>query len=389
MRKFSHLLMLLNVLQTWCPAWGQTLSPNQPYRAERSHAVTYDIDFRVAFTPPYKCKLLKVWLPIPQSDFGQEVHSSELSTFPLHIKPIVSTEKVFGNKFAYFEFEHAEGAQIVRHQLKITTWQLNWKLDSRNLAKITEWPEAFRPYLKSEQQAVVVDERVKELGRQFATRPSFQSAELSSVFDWAIKNLKYDHEHASLSASALHAFDTRRGHCSDFHGLCASLGRSVGYPTRVVYGINAFAKNSPSHCKLEAFLPPYGWVSFDVSETQKLMNGIKANDRLPTKSQKRLRSAARARLLSGFRDNTWYCQTKGTDYDLAPPAIGRVPVVRTIYAEADGAPLPEPDPANPTRREYSWMTAHEYRPSHPVKYPFDDIETLRDYEVDDANQRIH
>lgn len=51
-------------------------------------------------------------------------------------------------------------------------------------------------------------------------------------------------------------------------------------PTRVTYGINPFPKASPSHCKLEAFLPPYGWVSFDVSETQKLAELIRKSPEL-------------------------------------------------------------------------------------------------------------
>ncbi len=55
-----------------------------------------------------------------------------------------------------------------------------------------------------------------------------------------------------------------------------------------------------------------------------------------------------------------------------PPASRRVPVVRTIYGEADGQPLPEPDPGDATRREFAWMTLHEYVPSRPVTYPFED-----------------
>jgi ATP-dependent helicase HrpA len=34
------------------------------------------------------------------------------------------------------------------------------------------------------------------------------------------------------------------------------MGRTLGFPTRVTYGIALFPKNSPSHCKLEALLPP-------------------------------------------------------------------------------------------------------------------------------------
>ncbi len=82
-------------------------------------------------------------------------------------------------------------------------------------------------------------------------------------------------------------------------------------PTRVTYGINTFPKASPSHCKLEAFLPPYGWVSFDVSETQKLAAAIRADGKLSESEKSALVQQAHERLVSGFRDNTWFKQTQG------------------------------------------------------------------------------
>ena len=78
------------------------------------------------------------------------------------------------------------------------------------------------------------------------------------------------------------------GHCSDYHGLCAAFGRALGVPMRVTYGINPFPKNSPSHCKMEAYLPPYGWVSFDVSETQLLINAIKQDKELADAKKDRI-----------------------------------------------------------------------------------------------------
>ena len=68
--------------------------------------------------------------------------------------------------------------------------------------------------------------------------------------------------------------------------------------------------------------------------------------------------------------------TKGTDYDLAPKAGRKVPLVATIYAEADGTPLPQPDPADTAKREFAWMTAHKYTADRVVSYPFKDWRTL-------------
>ncbi len=348
-----------------------TLSPDQPYQATRSDPATYDVDFSVVVTAPAHTKVLKVWLPMPQTDAGQEVQEGELSSFPVAVRPAVAREKVYGNQFAYFEFDHPEGAQIVRHKFKVKVWQLVWGVDPKKVAAVEKWPASFAPYLRSD-SSVVVDGRLKEAAAKIVPERRGEARDLAEVFAWVQANLKYDHSHASLRASAEHALAEGRGHCSDFHGLCAALGRSLGYPTRVTYGINPFPKNSPSHCKLEAFLPPYGWVSFDVSETQRLLADVRKDNTLDAGRREELLRAATERFRGGFRDNTWFLQTRGTDYDLAPPAKRRAAVVRTAYVEADGVALPDPDPANPAKHEFAWMTVHKFTPDREVPYPFKD-----------------
>jgi transglutaminase-like putative cysteine protease len=356
---------------------AEPLSPELPYKATRTNPVTYEVDFSVVVTPPYKAEVLKVWLPMPQCDFGQEVSEGELASFPVRVEPQIVTEPEYGNKFAYFEFHKPEGAQIVRHQFKIKVWELRWDLDAKKVTTPTVWPNTFDHYRESDQQSVVVDERFTKLVREIVPRPGNPLNDLTTVMNWVNSNFKYDHVDASLRASSVHALERRLGHCSDYHGFCASLGRAMGFPTRVTYGINTFAKNSPSHCKLEAFLPPYGWVSFDVSETQKMIDAIEQDASLDAQQKQELTSAANKRLASGFRDNTWFCQTRGTDYELVPPAQKRVPVVRTAYIEADGVALEDPDPANQNQREFTWMTVHEYKADKAVTYPFKDIESLK------------
>jgi len=352
-----------------------SLDPNLPYQAKKSDPVTYDVDFSVVITPPYHAKVLKVWLPLPQSDVGQEAVEKDLSSFPMKVEPKIAREEIYGNKFAYFEFQHPEGAQVIRHKFKVTVWELNWNLKPDGVERVERWPPTFDRYLSSD-QSVFVDERFRKLAHEIVPEPHDMTRDLGRVMNWVNGYMKYDHSIASLRASSEHALTNHAGHCSDYHGLCAAVGRALGYPTRITYGINPFPKNSPSHCKMEAFIPPYGWVSFDVSETQNLIGLIRKSPDLDDKKKGELIQAATERLLSGFRDNTWFLQTRGTDYDLAPPAAKRVPVVRTIYAEADGVALPDPDPAKPHKHEFAWMTVHEYIADKKVAYPFKDWSTL-------------
>lgn len=148
------------------------LDPALPYQAEKSNPVTYDVDFSVVITPPYKAKLLRVWLPIPQSDVGQEYTEGELTTFPMQVKPVIGTENVYGNTFAYFEFKDANGAQIIHHTFKIKVYELHWNLDPAKIAATATWPDSFAPYLKGQSQAVVADDRFTALLNQIVPQKS-------------------------------------------------------------------------------------------------------------------------------------------------------------------------------------------------------------------------
>ena len=350
--------------------------PGRPYTATQSDPVNYDVEFKAIVTAPQGTKVLRVWVPVPQDDRGQQIARSEWDTFPTGAEPTFHTEPVFGNRFAYFEFASPQGAHIITHHFRAKVWQLDWGVKPNDVARVHRWPESFEPYQRSE-RGIVIDDRFKKLAGELAAGSAGPADELAAVMDWTNKNLTYDHSATSLIASADHALTKKRGDCSDYHGLCSSLGRALGVPTRVTYGLHLFPKNLPCHCKLEAYLPPYGWVSFDVSETQRLVKAIEADPDLTPHEKQSLAKAAVARLRRGFRDNTWLMHSKGTDYDLAPKASRKVPLVATIYAEADGEPLPMPDPADPRKREHAWMTAHKYTADREVPYPFKGWRSLK------------
>ena len=351
------------------------LMPALPYQAEVKDRKTYEVDFAAVVTAPYGTSVLKVWMPIPPSDNVQQIAASEFSTFPMERDPQIKTEPVYGNRFACFEFHHPRGAQIIRHRFIATVANLYWNIDADRIERPSKWPGAFEPWLKSPSIAKSEDFRV--VVQQFAANQETNANSLFKAMSWIDQNLKYEHAKASLQADAAHAFITRQGHCSDYHGLCCAFGRNLGFPTRVTYGLSLYPKNSPSHCKLEAYLPPYGWVSFDLSETQKLVSRINADESLSKIEKTKLTAAATRRLMTGFRENCWLLCTTGTNYELAPRASRPVAVVRTIYAEADGVALPEPDPANVNQREFSWMTVHEYQTDGAVVKPFEDFSTLQ------------
>ena len=102
---------------------------DQPYAGIRSQPVAYDVDFRVVVTAPQNTKRLRVWVPIPPSDAIQTVESLGWSVFPNDIKPMIATESLFGNTFAYFEFAQPQGAYIIEHRFRVSTAEVRWNID--------------------------------------------------------------------------------------------------------------------------------------------------------------------------------------------------------------------------------------------------------------------
>ncbi len=358
---------------------AQQLDARADYRASIGEKRTVDVDFAAIVTAPYHTKLLKIWMPLPQSDVAQKIANRTFSTFPDKIKPTISREKKYGNQFAYFEISNPQGAQIIHQKFRVTTSELTWHLVPNKVRSVSHWPESFDPYLQQSTEVVQSEQFNKILNQlQASSRESQNQLEpgLYTAMKWIDKHVSYDHINASLQADPLHAITHRQGHCSDYHGLCSELGRSLGAPTRVTYGLQLFPKSSPSHCKVEAYLAPYGWVSFDLSETQKLALKLEKSNRA---DKRELIKKLQSRLKQGYRENSWLLVTRGTNYELAPPATGPVKVVRTIYAEADGTPLPEPDPANIHQKKFAWMTAHKFSSDQPLEAAFKNIENLMRY----------
>jgi transglutaminase-like putative cysteine protease len=217
------------------------LDPNSPSRAQRSNPVTYDVDFSVVVTAPYKTELLRVWLPLPQSNEAQAITGRRLGSFPIGVEPKIAREPVHGNEFAYFEFKKPEGAQMLRHQFRARVFEERWNLDPAQVETVERWPDAFVANLRPQADAAANSQFQTVLGELVPKRQG-PASDLFSVMSWVDREMKYDHVNCSLRADAHFAFTNRQGHCSDYHGLCATMARSLGYPTRVVYGINLFPK---------------------------------------------------------------------------------------------------------------------------------------------------
>ena len=176
-----------------CPrrrsADGPALDPDLPYQAQRSNPVSYDVDFSVIITAPSHTKKLCLWLPLPPSDAGQEVTEGSLTTFPMQVKPKVGREARYGNRFAYFEFAHPQGAQIIRHRFKVKVWELRWGVDRERVARVVRWPDGFDRYLRAEGSSALNDAG-RRLLRDVVPRSHGEADDLAAVMGWVNDRLR-------------------------------------------------------------------------------------------------------------------------------------------------------------------------------------------------------
>ncbi len=348
------------------PAGDGALDPDQPYTARMGTGVTYDVSFDVVFTAPYGTKQAEVWLAVPTSDNAQQVEAYR--TEPT--APSDQTEPLYNNRLVHFSYDKPQGGQIIKQSFKVTTHELRWDLDPEKVAIVKEWPESFARYLRNEEK-VVVDENARALAGKIVGEEKNPVRQSRLLMAYIMKTLNYDHTTCSLEASSIWALEKKAGHCSDYHGLATALARACNIPARVTYGINPIPKNSPTHCKAEFYFAGYGWVSFDISETQKVVKKIEQDTTLDDAAKGEKIKGVMERFEKGFRDNTWYKVANGTSYPLVPATkSGTPPLVRTAVIEADGKPLQDPDPGNANLREFAWMTVANFNPSTPVESPF-------------------
>ena len=300
----------------------------------------FKVDFRVAIKAPAKTKQLRVWVPLPPSNENQRVWDRKLHTFPRVYQPQLTHEPTFGNDFAYFEINAPDGPLEIRHTFTAEIAQLDWGVDYAKVVNTASWPRSFEVFQTPDRRSERANDYT-EIVEQIQSVSDQKSKQFMKAIEWVDENLTYDSSNASLTADPAHGLIYRRGHCSDYHGLCGTFAREIGYPSRVLYGLQMFDKGSPSHCKLEVFMPPYGWVSYDLSETQKLAAKVSTDDKFLPEQRKKIAEFVRQRTLNGFRENTWLLVTRGENYPLKPVTSNPVSIIRTIYAEADGVTLKE------------------------------------------------
>jgi transglutaminase-like putative cysteine protease len=182
------------------------------------------------------------------------------------------------------------------------------------------------------------------------------------IYDWIVANSYRDESVKGCGIGSPNAMlaelekkAAMGGKCLDMSALCVALMRSCGIPAREVLGVRIGASRlsaafgageditKAQHCKVEFFVPSYGWIPCDPADITKLVlkEGI-------------AKESARAKALSekffGFWENNWLAFNHARDMQIYPAnAQGTLDQFGYPYGEDGGEYI---DPFSPSSYRY-------------------------------------
>jgi transglutaminase-like putative cysteine protease len=188
---------------------------------------------------------------------------------------------------------------------------------------------------------VPVNDKYQKLAREAVGDEQNPVRQAKKLYDWVLNYVEYwvkdpQKLKASPNGESEYCLATKTGNCTDFHSLYASMARSLGIPTRMVYGSFFQGENTPVpnkasldgketdasyHCWVEFHAEGIGWVPLDVALA----------DLLSTKEQQEW--------YFGNLDARRVTWSYGRDLVLAPrQEAGPVNAMHKVYVEIDGRP---------------------------------------------------
>lgn len=338
-------------------------SPGERTAAAKGEVRHFDVSNHFTIDVPAGAQRVQGWFALPDDrEPLQAVDDLDIKvSAPDGVD--VDTRKVrdaAGNRFLYLEAKDAGGAHL---ELQ-TTFGL-----ARHEALQSASPADTRPIKPGELEKHAADlapnQHVAITPEIRADAAAVVGAEKNPVtqarllYDWVLQRVQYwvkfpDKMKASPVGSSTYCYQEGTGNCTDFHSLYAAAARSVGLPTRMVYGsflkgpLDGQDADQSYHCWIEFWAPEVGWIPLDVAVADVFVDDFELND--GNRSKVDLTVAAGyggpdPRLIDYYFGNldarrvTW---NRGRDLHLDPaPAGGPVNALPKAYLEVDGKPLEE------------------------------------------------
>ena len=302
------------------------------FNASQARERKAEVIFRINLKAPDNSKEVRLWIPYPVSDENQTIEDVRIDgNYSLHG---IYREKDFGNSILYAGWNDPTKDRVLTYTFKVKRKELLKNDFSRNELPLNK--KEFERYLTSTSLSPTSG-KVKETAENITRDKKTILAKARAIYDWIVDNMYRDPQIKGCGIGDVEKLlESLGGKCGDIHSVYVSLARSVGVPSREVFGIRIPGgkggdMTKAQHCWAEFYLPGYGWVPVDAADVRKIM--LEKNLRLGQEKEFR-------EYYFGAVDESRIAYGTGRDLILAPPQKDRrLNYFMYPYAEADGKAL--------------------------------------------------
>ncbi len=295
---------------------------------ERRTEVVFKIDLKA----PEDSKNVRLWIPHPVSDENQTIEDVKIegnySSYGIY------KEKEFGNSILYAEWKDPTNNRTLTYSFHVRRKELVRKGFPRNESPLNK--KEFEIYLMPTSLGPTSG-KVKETAENITRDKKTILPKARAIYDWIVDNMYRDPQIKGCGIGEVEKLlESLGGKCGDIHSVYVALARSIGVPSREIFGIRIPGgkegeMTKAQHCWAEFYLPGYGWVPIDAADVRKIILEKKLN----LGEEKEYRE-----YYFGAIDESRIAYGMGRDITLQPPQKdGKLNYFMYPYAEADGKAL--------------------------------------------------
>ena len=289
--------------------------------------VTFNFTIRTNET----AEIVRLWIPYPVSNTYQFI--DEYSIDGNYNYSGIFSEPKYNLMILYAEWENPKSYPNLNFSFNIIR---NEKIRKNFYIENEKIPIDVEKYLEPTALGPT-DGIVKEIADEVTNGKNSILEKAISIYDYLIE---YGERDANLTfcgdGDVCQLLKDLRGKCADFSSVFVALSRSVGVPSREIFGTR-ISKNGDItgnyHCHAEFYLPEFGWIPVDPSDVAKLM--LKENLVLDDKKVIEARE-----YYFGNQSETYLDLSTGRDIILNPEQSGEpLNYFMYPYAEIDDTTL--------------------------------------------------
>lgn len=229
--------------------------------------------------------LTKLWIPLPQETDYQKVSDFKFSSNATNA--YVTDKNDYQARTLFAEWKEG-GEKVLEVRYTVTTYERQADLSKAGAS--TKYPKNVLKYLKPTAH-IPTEGKVKDLALEITQNAKTPLEKAKAIYLWVTENMYRDDAVVGCGvgdAGKAIAQNIMGGKCTDISSVFVALLRSVGVPSREVFGIrlgrsrfskacgssdaNGLAKiTGGEHCRAEFYIVGCGWVPCDPADVTKVI----------------------------------------------------------------------------------------------------------------------